>query len=129
AEVAMGYDYLGLGGLARSNTRTIRAIVEAVSAAVPRDVRLHVFGVARLALLDDFLRLGIFSVDSAAPLRQAWLSADDNYYWYDRTYAAIRIPNVEDERPKQPRSKKLKAKLAELPRGQLALEGFGDTLA
>lgn len=100
ALTGMGYDYIALGGLARSNTQTIREIVLVVKNALPAHVRVHVFGVARLTLLPLFLELGIESVDSAAPLRQAWLSAHDNYYTIDRTYAAIRIPVVDEERPK-----------------------------
>jgi hypothetical protein len=99
--VQMGYDYIALGGLARSNTRTVEAIVRAVRAVVPADVRIHVFGIARLTLLPLFLELGIHSVDSAAPLRQAWLSAIDNYYTLDRTYAALRIPIANEERGKR----------------------------
>jgi hypothetical protein len=122
AEVAMGYKYLGLGGLARSNTVTVRAVVEAVTDAVPDNVRLHVFGVARLALLPLFIERKIASVDSAAPLRQAWLSANDNYYTLDRTYAAIRIPVASEERPKASRSKSVRAAQAAAQARQLGLD-------
>jgi hypothetical protein len=121
AEVAMGYDYLGLGGLARSNTATVRSVVEAVSTAVPDHVRLHVFGVARLPLLPLFIQRKIASVDSAAPLRQAWLSANDNYYTLDRTYAAIRIPVASEERPKASRSRTVRAAQAAAQATQLEL--------
>lgn len=107
-EVEMGYDYLALGGLARSNTETVRQVVEAVTDSIPTSVKLHVFGVARLTLLPMFVERGIASVDSAAPLRQAWLSAVDNYYTLDRTYAAIRIPVASEERPKASRSKSVR---------------------
>ena len=100
AVVELGYDYIALGGLARSNTKTVNQVVSAVHAAVPPDTRVHVFGIARLASLPLFLDLGIASIDSAAPLRQAWLSAVDNYYTLDRTYAAIRIPIAKEERAK-----------------------------
>lgn len=100
ALVAMGYRYIALGGLARSNTQTVASVVAAVRAVIPADMRVHVFGVARLSLLALFADLDIASVDSAAPLRQAWLSANDNYYALDRTYAAIRIPVAQEERPK-----------------------------
>ncbi len=100
ALVQLGYDYIALGGLARSNTRSVAEIVTAVAQSVPSHVRIHVFGVARLSLLPLFLRLNIASIDSAAPLRQAWLSAVDNYYLDDRTYAAIRIPVAREERAK-----------------------------
>jgi Queuine tRNA-ribosyltransferase len=96
----MGYGYIALGGLARSNTRVVSDVVTAVADAVPANVRIHVFGIARLSLLPTFLELGIASVDSAAPLRQAWLRDDANYYALERTYAAIRIPIAKQERPK-----------------------------
>jgi hypothetical protein len=98
AVVAMGYDYIALGGLARSNTGIVREVVTAVRRAIPRRVRVHVFGVARLALLPLFRELEITSIDSAAPLRQAWLSAKDNYYAEDRTYAAIRVPVADPDK-------------------------------
>jgi hypothetical protein len=96
----MGYDYIALGGLARSNTRTVASIVQAVRYAIPLEVRIHVFGVARLSLLPLFMELNVNSIDSAAPMRQAWLSAVDNYYAPARTYAAIRIPLAREERAK-----------------------------
>lgn len=99
--VKMGYDYFAIGGLARSNTKTVGEIVSAVAQAVPPEVRIHIFGVARLTLLPLFQEFQITSVDSSAPLRQAWLSARDNYYTLDRTYAAIRIPIVDQERAKR----------------------------
>jgi hypothetical protein len=49
-------------------------------------------------MLPFFVALGITSVDSAAPLRQAWLAAKDNYYTRDSTFAAIRIPAVREDR-------------------------------
>jgi hypothetical protein len=96
----MGYNYIAVGGLARSPTSSVVEVVTAVAESVPLGVRVHVFGVARRSLLFLFLRLGVESVDSAAPLRQAWLSAHDNYYTLERTYTAIRIPMAEEERAK-----------------------------
>lgn len=100
ALVDMGYDYIAVGGLARSNTHTIAEIIVAIVEAIPTRIRIHAFGVARTSLLLRFAELGITSVDSSAPLRQAWLSPRDNYYTPDRTYAAIRIPIAKQERPK-----------------------------
>ena len=95
---AMGYTYIAIGGLTRSTTRQVRELVGGVMASLPSDMRVHVFGVARPAVHEFFLDAGITSVDSAAPLRQAWLSATDNYYALKRTYAAIRIPIADEER-------------------------------
>ena len=93
ALVGMGYEYIALGGLARSSTKEISRIVTAVSDVVADRACLHVFGVARASLLPLLLELGVTSADSAAPLRQAWLAAKDNYYTEDGgAFAAIRIP-------------------------------------
>ncbi|MCY4615387.1 MAG: tRNA-guanine transglycosylase DpdA [Chloroflexi bacterium] len=93
ALVEMGYDYIALGGLARSSTKEVSGIVTAVSGVLAGRARLHVFGVARASLLPLLLELGVTSADSAAPLRQAWLAAKDNYYTEDGgAFAAIRIP-------------------------------------
>lgn len=100
ALVNMGYDYLALGGLARSRTPEVEEVVTSVIGAIPNHVRLHAFGISRPLLLARFLELGVASVDSASPIRQAWLSATDNYYAPHRTYTAIRIPIVDQERPK-----------------------------
>ena len=93
ALVEMGYEYIALGGLARSNTREVSTILTAVSDIVAGRACMHVFGVARASLLPLLLELGVTSADSAAPLRQAWLAAKDNYYTEDGgAFAAIRIP-------------------------------------
>ena len=99
ALIEMGYEYIAVGGLARSSTREITRILTVVSSTVAGRARLHVFGVARAALLPLLLELGIASADSAAPLRQAWLSAKSNYYTEDGgAFAAIRIPAAKDGR-------------------------------
>ena len=97
----MGYRYIAVGGLARLHSRRILPIVRAVMEAVPRGTRVHVFGIARLTLLKEFVSLGVASVDSAAPMRHAWLSARENYYGPDnKSYVAIRIPMADQERSK-----------------------------
>lgn len=98
--VAMGYEYIAVGGLARSNTKTVADVMTAVVQSVPESTRIHVFGVARTTLLESFCHYGVASVDSAAPLRQAWLSGKHNYHTLDDAYIAIRIPVAGDERAK-----------------------------
>ena len=96
--IEMGYSYIAIGGLARSPTREIAQVLRAVSETVAGRARVHVFGVARASLLPLLLELGITSADSAAPLRQAWLAAKDNYYTPDGAFAAIRIPVAREGR-------------------------------
>lgn len=91
--VQMGYKYLGLGGLVRSPIPITLSIVEAVRAVIPSDVEIHLFGIARLAEAQNLSRLGVNSVDSASPMRRAWLGAKDNYRTLSgNAYRAIRIP-------------------------------------
>ncbi len=99
ALIQMGYEYIAVGGLARSATGEVSRILTAVCGAVSDRARVHVFGVARASLLPLLLELGIASADSAAPLRQAWLAAKDNYYTEEgRAFAAIRIPVATQDR-------------------------------
>jgi hypothetical protein len=92
--VAMGYRYLGIGGLVRSPTKEVLNTLASVRAVVPESVSIHLFGIARPSALHAFAELGVRSVDSASFLRRAWLGARDNYQTPDGAYCAIRIPEV-----------------------------------
>lgn len=94
-QAKMGYDYLALGGMVRSTTSEIRETLKAVRLAIPTDTKLHLFGVVRLDFVKEAIRLGLYSADTASPLRRAWLSSRDNYWAPDGSkYAAIRIPET-----------------------------------
>jgi hypothetical protein len=88
---------LAVGGLVRSRTSEILAIARGVAAAVGPEVRLHLLGVARDDIIPDLARLGIFSFDSASPMRTAWMSSTKNYLLGDTHYTAIRIPSSAPE--------------------------------
>jgi hypothetical protein len=93
--VKMGYKYIGLGGLVRSQTNDVMAILREVSKVVPKSVGIHLFGLARLNAVKDMADFGVTSVDSASPLRRAWLGGKDNYWSSDGLhYRAIRIPEA-----------------------------------
>ena len=47
--VAMGYDYIALGGLVRTSTPKIMELLELVHKVVPSSVAIHLFGLARAA--------------------------------------------------------------------------------
>ena len=108
----IGYDYIGLGGLARSPTgtnqefsqsKTVHNIVYCVSSEIrkwmkqnEKRIDLHLFGVARPELMPELAKCGVSSFDSASFLRKAWLSARENYYSLNgEFYGAIRIPQTE----------------------------------
>lgn len=94
--VKMGYKYIGLGGLVRSSTASILELLQAVRNEVPTDLKIHLFGLARLNAMRQLADLGVTSVDSASALRQAWFGAKDNYWSMTGAhYRAIRIPKAE----------------------------------
>jgi len=99
----MGYRHLALGGMARSPNKERLETLEAIKPILPPDVTLHIFGVTRLELIPDFIRLGVTSADSAAPLRRAFLGSNNDNYWTrgGRKYAAIRVPEVKRGGPKR----------------------------
>lgn len=93
--VKMGYRYIGLGGLVRTPTPEILRTLEKVCAGVPMGIGVHLFGLARLNSMERSVALGVTSVDSASPMRRAWLGAKDNYRTVEGpSFRAIRIPAV-----------------------------------
>jgi hypothetical protein len=93
--VKMGYRYLGLGGLVRTQMPEIQKIVQEVAGAVNTKIGMHLFGIARLAEAQNLSTLGVTSVDSASPMRRAWLGAKDNYRTLSGIdYRAVRVPGV-----------------------------------
>jgi hypothetical protein len=92
--VAMGYGHIGLGGLVRTSTNDVVEILEAVHEVVPSNIRIHLFGLARLAGLSTFVKLGVTSVDSASFLRQAWMRTTTSYVMHGESFAALRIPEA-----------------------------------
>jgi hypothetical protein len=92
---AMGYGYIAVGGLVPLKTKDILGCLQAIDAERRPETRLHLLGVTRTDQVESFARYGVVSFDSTSPLRQAFKDDRDNYYTLDRTYTAIRIPQVE----------------------------------
>jgi hypothetical protein len=97
--IEMGYDYIALGGLARSNTKDILSILKAVSPEL-KGRRLHLLGVLRPDCLAEFHNYGVTSFDSASYLRKAWLRSGQNYLCRktNKWYTAIRVPQASSSR-------------------------------
>ena len=90
----IGYEYLAIGGLVRSSTKEILLVLRKIREAVGPEIKLHALGVARFATVNDFLEIGVTSMDSATYLRRAWTSRKDNFWTRDqRVFSAIRVPN------------------------------------
>ena len=60
---------------------------------------MHLLGITRCSNMADFASLGVTSFDSTSAFRQAFKDDRDNYHTPDRTYTAIRVPQV-DGNPK-----------------------------
>ena len=90
----MGYTYIALGGLVPLKTNDILAALEAVSAVRAPTTGLHLLGITRLEAMPSFVNFGVVSFDSTSPLRKAFKDVRHNYYTPDRTYMAIRVPQV-----------------------------------
>jgi queuine/archaeosine tRNA-ribosyltransferase len=91
----MGYRTIALGGLVRSTTKNLLAILEQIKPILKASTKMHLFGIARPEAIASFADLGVTSIDSASHLRRAWLVARDNYFTLDgNSFSAIRIPDV-----------------------------------
>lgn len=99
--IKMGYDYIAVGGLVRSRTQEVIAILAAVQEALRPDVQVHLFGVNRPEAMGTFAALGVTSFDSASRLRRAWMDDRQNYFLNERGYRAIRIREARTVAKKQ----------------------------
>jgi hypothetical protein len=91
----MGYDYIALGGMVPLKTHEILSSLEAIREVRRPGTKLHLLGISRLENLDAFESAGVYSFDSTSPLKRAFMDDRDNYHTLDRTYTAVRIPQVE----------------------------------
>lgn len=109
----IGYDYVGLGGLARKPTNYIINVLEKVTQQIKREIKrrgkryklpvkigLHLFGLGRQNFLGNMIQYGVSSFDSASLLRTSWLSSEKNYLLDEDFYTAIRIPYAQSETEK-----------------------------
>lgn len=94
----MGYDYLGIGGVAGSPIHDVRGIVKEVGKTVKafereHETRVdsHVFGFAKTEGFETIGRSGMTSFDSASMLRSAWTGGQNFRLTHEERYDAIRI--------------------------------------
>lgn len=91
----IGYRRIAIGGIVPLKTYELLAVMEEVGRVRAPSVEFHLLGVSRC---DEILRLqnwGVTSFDSTSPLRQAFKDDTDNYHTLDRTFVAIRVPQLE----------------------------------
>lgn len=97
--VAMGYDYLALGGMVPLKSPEIKLCLGAIRDAVPAGTRLHILGFAKADDIDSFHGYDIASFDTTSPLIRAFKDAKQNYYLPGdglalSYFTAIRVPQA-----------------------------------
>jgi hypothetical protein len=91
----LGYTRIALGGLAAAKTEEILAVLEAAADVRAPGTEFHLLGVTRFDHVEAFAMFGVTSFDSTSPFRQAFKDDRDNYYTDERTWIALRVPQVE----------------------------------
>ncbi|MGO7299609.1 tRNA-guanine transglycosylase DpdA [Rhizobium ruizarguesonis] len=97
--VAMGYDYLALGGTVPLKAPQIKACLAAIRDVIPAQTRIHILGFAKADEIDTFGSFNITSFDTTSPLIRAFKDAKSNYYLPSKAgkldyYTAIRVPQA-----------------------------------
>lgn len=95
----IGYRRIAIGGMVPLRTADILAVLEAVDGVRRPDTALHLLGVTRTDQIEAFDRYGVASFDTTSPLLRAFKDAKQNYYAPTGSYTALRIPQVEGNRP------------------------------
>jgi hypothetical protein len=91
----MGYTRVALGGMVPLKTPEILGCLRAINDVREPSTRFHLLGVTRVEQIGRFAEYGVTSFDSTSPFRQAFKDDRDNYYAVDRTYTAVRVPQVD----------------------------------
>jgi hypothetical protein len=91
----IGYQRIALGGLVPLKTHEILAVLGAVAAVREPGTDLHLLGITRCEHVGAFRGFGVTSFDSTSAFRQAFKDERDNYHTLDRSWIALRVPQVE----------------------------------
>jgi hypothetical protein len=95
----IGYTRIAVGGMVPLKTHEILDCLRQVATVRDPGTQLHLLGITRCASMTEFAAFGVTSFDSTSAFRQAFKDDKDNYHTPDRTYTALRVPQV-DGNPK-----------------------------
>ena len=90
----MGYRHVSLGGMVPLKNTQILASLAAIDEIRQPATQMHLLGVTRTEHVDAFAEYGVTSFDSTSPFRRAFKDEKDNYWTANRTYTALRVPQV-----------------------------------
>jgi len=91
----IGYRRIALGGMVPLKTPDILDCLRAIGDVRDSVTQLHLLGVSRYGDITTFAGHGVTSFDSTSPFQQAFKDNRNNYHTADRSYVAIRIPQVD----------------------------------
>jgi hypothetical protein len=91
----IGYSRIAIGGMVPLKTNEILACLRLISTIRDSATQLHLLGITRCARMANFAALGVTSFDSTSAFRQAFKDDKDNYHTSERTYTALRVPQVD----------------------------------
>jgi hypothetical protein len=90
----IGYKFIAIGGLVPLKTTDICSILDEIQGIKNPNVNLHLLGISRIDAMQSFEDLGVNSLDSTSPFFQAFKDATNNFHFRDKTYSAVRVPQV-----------------------------------
>lgn len=102
--VAMGYDYLAVGGMVPLKIDQVRHCLSAIRDVIPASTRLHILGFGKVGEFHTLRSFGVTSFDTTSPLLRAFKDDRQNYWIRDALgkvefYTAIRVPqSIENPR-------------------------------
>src|SRR5215469_8881044 len=91
----IGYTRIAVGGMVPLKDQQVLACLRQISTIREAGVQLHLLGITRCARMGEFAALGVTSFDSTSAFRQAFKDDKDNYHTVERTYTALRVPQVD----------------------------------
>ena len=91
----LGYRYIAFGGFVPLKTGDILACLKAANTVRNEETEFHLLGITRCENVAAFSGFGVVSFDSTSPLRKAFKDDKNNYYAPERTYTALRVPQID----------------------------------
>jgi hypothetical protein len=76
-------------------TNDIREVVQAIASVRKDTTQFHLLGITRTDFAKEFTSSGVTSLDSTSPFRQSFMDATDNFHTAERTFIALRVPQVD----------------------------------
>ena len=91
----LGFKHISLGGMVRRPVSDVLEALEAISSIKKETTQLHLLGITKIKHSQEFIDMGVASIDSTTPLRQAFMDETDNYWTVGNRFTAIRVPQVD----------------------------------